>query len=138
MNDSTRHEPFLSLMQRFLERQIKVQTFRTKFTKLWMQERDNSYAKKADWPEPLDELLTASFQRGEISGGEFRQAHADLWGYADDLEFIDTINAIHSAFSVLAPTPTLEGEIDEEQLRREVAEALATLREPKRQLVQAT
>ncbi|MGI4789175.1 MAG: colicin immunity domain-containing protein [Janthinobacterium lividum] len=124
-------------MQPFLERQIKVQTFCTKFTKLWMQERDNSYAKKVDWPEPYNELIIASFQRGEISGSEFRQAYSDLWSNAEDQEFEETINAIYSACDCWYPLPEREGEIDENQLRREVADAFAALREPKKSLVQA-
>lgn len=114
-----------------------MQTFCTKFTKLWMQERDNSYAKKVDWPEPYNELIIASFQRGEISGSEFRQAYSDLWSNAEDQEFEETINAIYSACDCWYPLPEREGEIDENQLRREVADAFAALREPKKSLVQA-
>ncbi len=141
MSRSTRQEPFLLLMQSFLDRQMKSQNFCAKFTRLWIQNRDSqerAYAKKkADWPEPYDEVLVASFQRGEISGSEFRQASADLWGYADILEFQETIDAIHSACSVFAPEPEMEWEISEEQLRQEVAEAFAKLQEPTKPLTQA-
>ena len=138
---STRQEPFLMLMQQFLDRQLKSQTFCAKFTKLWIKNRDDDYAnqvlKKAEWPEPYDEMLIASFQRGEISGSEFRRASAELWGYAQDLEFQETIDAIHSACSVFAPDPEMEWEINEEQLRLEVEAAYDRLTQPSKLLAEA-
>ena len=138
MSRSTRQEPFLSLMQRFLDRHLEAEPFCAEFTKLWIQRRDALYEKeKAVWPEPYAEILIASFQRGEISDKQFREKYAKLWGSAEELEFQETIDAIHSACSVFAPDPEIEWEINEEQLRREVEDAFAVLTKLDTLLVQA-
>lgn len=129
MNDTPRHQLFLELMGRFLGGNLAASSFCAKFTKLWMQDRDAArdaeQTKKAAWSQPHDELLIAAFQRGEMSGEEFRKEHAQLWGYADDLEFQTMIDALHSACSCWRPSPELQWEIGEEELRQEIKEALA-------------
>ena len=130
-----RQEPFLSLMKSFLDRKIQVQTFCTRFSSLWVQERDLSYAKKAEWPQPYDEMLTAAWQRGEITATQFSEQFAELWGYDPDTQ--DIYDALHSACDCFYPFPEREGEIDEEQLRHETEEAFATLTDSAKRLVQA-
>ena len=130
-----RQKRFLSLMKSFLDREIQAQPFCTRFTKLWTQERDMTLAKKAEWPQPYDEQITAAFQRGEITGTQFSEQFAELWGYDPDTQEI--YDALHSACDCYYPFPEREGEIDEEQLRHEVEEAFATLTNPAKQLVQA-
>ena len=137
MSDTIRQEPFLVLMKSFLDEKTPPQKFCLKFTRLWMQERDNILAQKADWPQPYDELLIAAFQRGELNGAQFREQYTELWGRAEDAAFDETICAVHSACSVYAPVPELEGEISEEQLRQEVGMALAALIKPDQLLIQA-
>ena len=94
-----------------------------------MKTKDVVYAKKATWPQPYDELLLATWQRGEISESDFRREHAKLWGYKENDTFQNMINEIHSAFSVYNPSPKLEGEIGEEQLRDAVRASLASYKE---------
>lgn len=118
-----RQEPFLSLMKSFLDRKIQAQTFCTRFIKLWAQERDTTYAKKATWPLPYDEMLTAAWQRGEISEAEFREKDAKLWGYEPHSQ--DLIDTVHSACDCWRSSPELKWELDEAQLRHEVKEAFA-------------
>lgn len=129
-----RQEPFLSLIKSFLDRKIQVQTFCTRFTTLWAQERDMTLAKKAEWPQPYDEMLTAAWQCGEISEAEFREKDAELWGY--EPHFQDVTDAMHSACDCWRPSPKLEGEIDEAQLRHEVQEAFAARTQANKELLQ--
>ena len=130
-----RQEPFLALMKSFLDRKIQAETFCTRLIKLWAQERDVTYAKKAEWPQPYDEMLTAAWQRGEISEAEFREKDAELWGYEPHSQ--DVIDAVHSACDCWRSSPELKWEIEEVRLRHEVEEALATLTQPNKVLVQA-
>ena len=130
MTDTPRHQLFLELMGKFLDGNLAASSFCAKFTKLWMRDRDAArdaeQTKKAAWSQPHDELLLAAFQRGEMSGEDFRKEHAKLWGYADDVEFQTMIDVLHSACSCWRPSPEFEWEIGEEELRREVKEALAS------------
>ena len=120
-----RPEPFLSLMKSFLDRETPAQTFCTRFLTLWAQERDMTLAKKAEWPQPFDEMLTAAWQRGEMSEVEFREKDANLWGYEPHSQ--NLIDAVHSACDCWRSSPEREWEIDEAQLRQEVQKAFAVL-----------
>ena len=138
MNGTSRHGQFLSLIESFLGWNREVDTFCAEFMTLWMQDRDKTYAKKATWSQPYDELLLTSWQRGEISEDEFQKEWAKLWGYAEEVEFRDMIDEIHSACSVFSPAPELQWEMDEEQLRQAVKESFGNydrLRKPAAQTV---
>ncbi len=126
MTNAMRHEPFLRLMERFLYHKQTAADFCDQFTRLWVENRDRTLAKKATWSQPYDEMLLAAFQRGEISAEEFQSEYAKLWGYADDIEFQTMINALHSACMCWDPSPELDWEIDDAQLRQEVGDALTT------------
>jgi hypothetical protein len=125
MSGATRHDEFLLLMERFLGRTLEADAFCSEFTALWIRDRDETCAKKATWPQPYDELLLAAFQRGEISGSEFERKSAALWGYAEDTEFQAMVDALHSACAAFSESPEAPWQIGEEELRREVGEALA-------------
>ncbi len=125
MSGITRDEEYLSLIESFLSGNLEVISFCYELTALWTLDRDEMYAKKATWSQPYDEMLTAAYLRGEISKNDFSQKHAELWGYSEDSEFRTKVHTLHSACSVFSPSPELEGEISEEELRQEVREALA-------------
>ncbi len=131
------HEPYLRLMKEFLHHNQSAADFCDQFTKLWIERRDDTLAKKATWSQPYDELLLAAFQRGEMSAEEFQKEHAELWGYADDIEFQIMIDALHSACMCWDPAPELDWEIDEARLRREVGDALGKYRAPQLQTMGA-
>lgn len=130
-----RQEPFVSLMKSFLDQKIQAQTFCTRFIKLWAQERDITYAKKAEWPQPYDEMLTAAWQRGEINDVQFREKDAELWGYEPHSQ--DVIDAVHSACDCWRLVPNSVWEIDEAQLRHEVQEAFTALTQANKSLPEA-
>lgn len=130
-----RQEPFLSLIQDFLERRIQAQSFCTRYIKLWANERDATDMKKAGWPLPYDEMLTSAWQRGEIDDVQFRERTAELWGYDPHLQ--DALDALHSACDCWRLSPETEWEIDEAQLRHKVEDAFAILAHPSKVLAQA-
>lgn len=126
MTNETRREHFVSLVEKFAGNKLAVSAFDRQFTALWMKYRDEEYAKKATWAEPYDQQMIASFQRGEINKDEFAREYRSLWGYsAEEWEFQNMIDAMHSACSLFNPSPELEGEINEEQFRQEAASFLA-------------
>ena len=135
--DAVSYTQFLSLIEKLLNGNLAADQFCTQFTRLWMKERDAVYARKATWPEPYDELLIAAFQRGEMTGSQFRSEHAKLWGYDENDAFQEMINEIHSTCSVFSPTPELEGEIDEQQLKYDVKKSLDSYQETNKPFAQA-
>lgn len=138
MTDAMIRKPFLRLMEQFLHHKQAAADFCDQFTKLWVEKRDDTLAKKASWSQPYDEMLLAAFQGGETSVDEFQREHAKLWGYADDIEFQTMIDALHSACMCWDPSPELDWEIDEAQLRQEVGDALSKYRAPQAQTVGAS
>lgn len=130
MTDIAQHQPYLALMASFLDGMLAVEAFCDQYIKQWVRDRDAAWeveqAKKATWSQPYDELLIAAFQRGEMSAKEFQKERAELWGYADDIEFQNMRDAMHSACMCWYPCPELDGKIDEAQLRQEVKDALTS------------
>lgn len=127
MINETRREHFVSLADKFVSKKLVVDAFDHQFTALWMEYRDQEVdKKKAAWPEPYDQQIIASFQRGEMSKDEFAREYRSLWGYsAEEWEFQNMTDALHLACSVFNPSPELEREISEDQLRQEAAAFLA-------------
>jgi hypothetical protein len=66
----------------------------------------------------------AAWKRGELTEEEFSEKWDSLWGY--DTELQSMVDRIHTACYLLRPIPEAPCEIGEQQLRSEVAEALAT------------
>ncbi len=137
MTSVSQKEQFLSLIQRFLSGKLAAARFCAQFTAAWIQERDETYAKRAAWPQPYDELLMTAWQRGEMRESEFQEKWAKLWGYLEDREFRSLVDEIHSACSVCSPSPGLPWELDEEQLRHAVTVSLANYKRLSEPAVQA-
>ncbi len=57
MINETRREHFVSLVEKFVSKKLAVDTFDRQFTALWMQHRDEVYAKKATWAELYDQQM---------------------------------------------------------------------------------
>lgn len=125
MSGITQQKQYLSLVQEFRGGRLAAPKFCAQFTTLWVQDRDATCAKKAAWPQPYDELLLASWRRGEMSDSKFQEKWAGLWGYAEDRKFRSLADEIHSACSVFSPSPELQWELDEEQLRDAVDKSLS-------------
>ena len=109
-------------MRRFLNGEMPAKRFCTFYTKVWREYVSEALSQRALWPEPYDQRLLAQLQSGEIDNEEFGRQWAVLWGYAGREEYVNAINALHSACDCYCEIPISEVEIDEAQLRREVQE----------------
>ncbi len=104
---------------------MDVESFCDQFTKIWMQYRDSMLAKRFTWTERYDLELQQMLEHGEITKEEFGVKWLELWGYANTLPLINMIDVIHSSCDAFNYVPESEWEIDENQLRLEVANAIA-------------
>jgi hypothetical protein len=113
------------MIEAFLDGKTDPEAFCLEFTALWTQDVDEQYALAASWPEPYDKQLLAAREQGEISQEEFSRRWSELWGYAEDVPYVELLDKIHSACAVFDPQPRFEWEIDEAQLRADVARDVA-------------
>ena len=126
--DITKFESqFETIVQQFLGGEMSAEQFSSDFTTLWMSFRDEQYKIKDTWDKRYDLELLERLQKGELTSEEFTQESRELMGTTEIFEFINMVDAIHSACHVFNPFPgpIFEGEITEEQLRAEV-QALIT------------
>ncbi len=65
-------DTFLNLINLFMERQMDVETFCDRFTKVWMRYRDAVSAKQLTWTERYDLKVQDDLKRGEITKEGFR------------------------------------------------------------------
>jgi hypothetical protein len=111
-------EQLFDAIRRYLKFELSSEDFCLEFTKLWIHYRDEQYEIKSKWADPADERLFKARFNGEITEDEFSKAYKELWGIA--FEFVEMVDAIHSACSSYNPSPEMEWEINGEQLRSEV------------------
>lgn len=132
--DITKFEPqFESIIQQFLGGKILAEQFSDDFTTLWMNFRDEQDKLKDTWDKRYDLELIERFQKGELTGEQYTQKSRELMGTTDIFEFINMVDAIHSACHVFNPFPgpRLEWEITEEQLKAEVQSLIANYQSKK-------
>ena len=118
-------ERYFAMIQAFLDGETDPEAFCNEFIALWVQDIDEEGARATTWPEPYDKQLLAARERGEISQEEFSRRWSELWGYAEDVPYVELLDKIHSACEVFDPQPRFEWEIDEAQLRADVARDVA-------------
>ncbi len=123
---------YMCIIHRFLESRIDGVDFTAQFCALWKRDRDDAYAKKHCWSEPLDQQLMTGLASGEITKSEFSKRWSELWEYEEDISFVEMTDKIFSACDVFVadsqmrdiPTSS-ELEYDENHLRAFVAQVLA-------------
>lgn len=118
---------YLALIHQFLGREITGAEFDEGYSKLWIQDRDETYAKRESWPERFDLQLEAAFERGEINSEEFSKRWAELWEYANELPFVEMRDNVFTACYSLVEDPSIRDpryEYDEDQLRAYVKATL--------------
>ncbi len=124
--DITKFEPrFKSIIQQFLAGKISAEQFGLDFTTLWMSFRDEQLKIKETWDRRYDIELIERLQKGELTWEEYRQKSRQFMGTTEVIEFIQMVDAIHSACSAFNPIPgepISPWEITQEQLRAEVQE----------------
>ena len=117
---------YLELIRQFLNSKVDGETFCTKFSSLWRVDRDEEWSKVETWSERHDLQLTEAFNRGDITGEEFQQKWRELFGSESYADLASMTDRIFTACDVFQVEPDTEYEIDETELRREVAEHLAS------------
>lgn len=116
---------YLELIRQFLNFEIDVEIFRKSFSSLWRVDRDEEWSKRDSWSERYDLQLTEAFNRGDITGEEFQQKFAQLFDSESYADLAAMTDRIFTACDVFQVEPEAEYEIDEAELRREIAEHLA-------------
>lgn len=125
MSYGANEKQYLELIRQFLNSEIDVDIFCERFSSLWRIDRDEEWSKVKNLPERPDVKLTEAFDRGEISGEVFQQKWRELFN-SESYEALATMtDRIFTACDVFRDEPEAEYEIDETELRREVAEHLA-------------
>lgn len=116
---------YLELIRQFLDYKVDVETFCERFRSLWKADRDEEWSKRDAWSERYDIQLTEAYNRGDITGEEFQQKWRELFDSESYENLSAMIDRIFTACDVYQVEPEAEYEIDELELRREVAEHLA-------------
>ncbi|MEM7531782.1 MAG: colicin immunity domain-containing protein [Chloroflexota bacterium] len=120
-------KPIITLINKFLTKQISADQFDQEYVPLWIIHRDLGYKQKESWPEPYDDQLMQQWENGELTDDEFEYKWLILWDSWDDRELHGLIDAINSACSVFNPNPMFEWEIDREQFYAEILEMVKPL-----------
>jgi hypothetical protein len=115
---------FLALIKSLLVREVSVEQFCDDFTDLWIEFRDKTEEVSQTWDERYDLKLIESRLCGEITPDDFSKQYLELWGITEISDFCNMVNAIHSMCSAYNPLPKSDWEINEDQLRAEVAASI--------------
>jgi predicted HicB family RNase H-like nuclease len=126
-NNRIRHR-VVKLLTRFIFKEVPPTRFVPAFMKLWRENRDSQSEIKRTWKEPFDQELQAAFLRKEISSEDFTDRWMKLWGICSesDREFLEMIDRVFTACDVFREEPESKYELNENQLRAFVAEALSS------------
>ncbi len=121
MNYVANEKQYLEIIHQLLNAEVDGETFCREFSSLWKADRDEEYAKRDAWAERYDLQLVDAHGRGEISSEEFERKWVELFGYAEYKDLVEMLDRIFTACDVFDPEPERELEIDEAQLKNEVA-----------------
>lgn len=117
---------YVELIHQFLNSEIDIEIFCERFGSLWRADRDEEWSKRDTWAERYDLQLIEAFNRGDITGEEFQQKFAQLFESENYQDLMAMTDRVFTACDVFRVEPEAEYEIDESELRREIAEHLAT------------
>jgi hypothetical protein len=121
----TNQEPFLKLIRQFLNSNLNGETFCHEFMNLWRNDRDQQYAQRNTWKERFDIQLIEAYSRKQLTDEEFSRKWEELWGYGEYEPLSEMLDKDFTACDCFSSLPENEFEIDEAQLKKEVAENLA-------------
>lgn len=116
---------YLELIRQFLAFEFDGETFCVKFGALWRADRDEEWSKVQNNSERPDLQLTKAFNRGDISAETFQQKWRELFDSESYENLAKMSDRIFTACDVFRDEPEYEYEIDEAELRREVAKHFA-------------
>jgi len=119
-------EKYLFLMQSFLNEMLPYQEFEKKYFDLWGQDRDEEWQIVQSSGERADLALITALDNGEITKEQFESQWRKLFRYENEKKkrLGEILNNVFTSLDVYVTKPENTWEIDEQELRRIVEQAV--------------
>ncbi len=124
-------EKYLFLMQSFLNETLPYQEFEKKYSDLWRQDRDEEWRIVQSSGERADLALITALDNGEITKEQFESQWRKLFRYENEKKnrLGEILNDVFTSLDVCVTKPEDAWEIDEQELRRIVEQAVKDIEE---------
>jgi Bacterial self-protective colicin-like immunity len=119
-------EKYILLMNSFLNEMLPYQEFEEKYFDLWRQDRDEEWQIVLSSGERADLALITAFDNGEITKEQFESQWRKLFRYENEKKkrLGEILNNMFTSLDVCVTEPENTWEIDEQELRRIVEQAV--------------
>jgi hypothetical protein len=119
-------EKYILLMNSFLNEMLPYQEFEKKYFDLWRQDRDEEWQIVQSSGERADLALITAFDNGEIAKEQFESQWRKLFRYENEKKkgLGEILNNMFTSLDVCVTEPENTWEIDEQELRRIVEQAV--------------
>lgn len=119
-------EKYLFLMKSFLNETLPYQEFEKKYFDLWGQDRDEEWQIVQSSGERADLALITALDNGEITKEQFESQWRKLFRYENEKKkrLGEILNNVFTSLDVYVTKPENTWEIDEQELRRIVEQAV--------------
>ncbi|HEU0178659.1 MAG TPA: colicin immunity domain-containing protein [Blastocatellia bacterium] len=119
-------EKYLLLMQSFLNDMLPYQKFKKQYFDLWRQDRDEEWQIVQSSGERADLALITALNNGEITKEQFESRWRQLFRYENEKKkrLGEILNNVFTSLDVCVTEPKNTWEIDEQELRRIVEQAV--------------
>jgi Bacterial self-protective colicin-like immunity len=126
MSRIANNEQYLFLMNSFLNEMLPYQEFEKKYFDLWRQDRDEEWQIVQSSGERADLALITALDNGEITKEQFESQWRKLFRYENEKKkrLGEILNNVFTSLDVCVTEPENTWEIDEEELRRIVEQAV--------------
>jgi Bacterial self-protective colicin-like immunity len=117
---------YLLLMNSFLNEMLPYQEFKKKYFDLWGQDRDEEWQIVQSSGERADLALITALDNGEITKEQFESQWRKLFKYQNEKKkgLGEILNNVFTSLDVCVTEPENTWEIDEQELRRIVEQAV--------------
>jgi Bacterial self-protective colicin-like immunity len=119
-------EKYLFLMNSFLNEMLPYQEFEKKYFDLWRQDRDEEWQIVQSSGERADLALITALDNGEITKEQFESQWRKLFRYENEKKkrLGEILNHVFTSLDVCVIEPENTWDIDEQELRRVVEQAV--------------
>src|SRR5262245_33974379 len=126
MSHIANKEKYLLLMNSFLNEMLPYQEFEKKYFDLWRQDRDEEWQIVQSSGERADIALITALDTGEITKEQFESQWRKLFRYENEKKkrLGEILNNVFTSLDVCVTEPENTWEIDEQELRRIVEQAI--------------
>ena len=126
MSRIAKKEKYLFLMNSFLNESLPYQEFKKKYFDLWRQDRDEERQNVQSSGERADLALITALDNGEITKEQFESQWRKLFRYENEKKkrLGEILDNVFTSLDVCATEPENTWEIDEQELRRIVEQAV--------------